>query len=175
MFTSEIAVVVDRSVEEVFAFVSDARNRPRWDESVGSEELTSAEPIGVGSTVRTRMTSMGRDYSIDWEIVEHNPPVGQRIESTSGPFSTMLVYDLAELGDGTFSQVLSHRSAHWVAAAHAAFDRAHDPAQSRQQLPAARSTCSRAAGSGDSASASSWPALIRISSFGSALTGSSCN
>ena len=101
MFTKSVAVVIARPLDEVFAFVSDARNRPSWDDSVDSEELTSGEPIGTGSTVRTRMRSMGRDYEIDWEIVEHEPPTRQRIESTSGPFSTTLVYDLAGDGDGT--------------------------------------------------------------------------
>jgi hypothetical protein len=61
-------VVIARPPDEVFAFVSDARNRPSWDDRVDSEELTSDEPIGVGSTVRTRMRSMGRDYEIDWEM-----------------------------------------------------------------------------------------------------------
>ena len=101
MFTRTVSVRVARPIDEVFAFVSDARNRPSWDESVDSEELTSPEPIAVGSTVRTRMRSMGRDYEIDWEIVEHEPPTRQRIESTSGPFSTTLVYELAGDGDGT--------------------------------------------------------------------------
>ena len=101
MFTRSVAVVIARPLDEVFAFVSDARNRPSWDDSVDSEELTSPEPIGVGSTVRTRMRSMGRDYEIDWEIVEHEPPTRQRIESTSGPFSTTLVYELAGDGDRT--------------------------------------------------------------------------
>lgn len=94
-------MVIARPLDEVFAFVSDARNRPSWDDSVGSEELTSPEPIGVGSTVRTRMRSMGRDLEIDWEIVEHEPPIHQRIESSSGPFRTTLVYDLEGNSDGT--------------------------------------------------------------------------
>ena len=101
MFTRSVTVVIARPVDEVFAFVSDARNRPSWDDSVNSEELTSEEPIGVGSTVRTRMRSMGRDYEIDWRIVEHEAPTHQRIESTSGPFATTLVYDLASDADGT--------------------------------------------------------------------------
>jgi hypothetical protein len=76
MFTRSVAIPIERPIEEVFAFVSDARNRPRWDESVDSEEL-------------------------DWEIVEHDAPARQRIESTSGPFSTTLLYDLRADGDGT--------------------------------------------------------------------------
>jgi uncharacterized membrane protein len=101
VFTASVAVVIARPVDEVFAYVADARNRPSWDDSVESEELTSPEPIGVGSAVRTRMRSMGRDYEYTWEVVEHEPPTHQRIESTSGPFSTTLVYDLADGSDGT--------------------------------------------------------------------------
>ena len=47
------------------------------------------------------MRSMGRDYELDWRIVEHEAPTHQRIESTSGPFTTTLVYDLASEADGT--------------------------------------------------------------------------
>ena len=57
MFTSSVAVVIARPLDEVFAFVSDARNRPSWDDSVDSEELTSPEPIGVSSTTSTRPSS----------------------------------------------------------------------------------------------------------------------
>jgi hypothetical protein len=44
MFTRTVAVVIARPLDEVFAFVSDARNRPSWDESVESEESTSHRP-----------------------------------------------------------------------------------------------------------------------------------
>jgi carbon monoxide dehydrogenase subunit G len=95
MFTSTASVLIDRPQAEVFAFIADARNRPRWDEGVESEELTSPEPIGVGSTVRTTMRSMGREYVIDWEIVKHESPRSQTIESKSGPFPTTLNWELS--------------------------------------------------------------------------------
>ena len=101
MFTQSAAVQISRAPAEVFAFVADARNRPLWDESVDTEELTSPEPIGVGSTVRTGMRSMGRDYILTWEVVEHDPPSRQIIESTSGPFPTTLEYQLSPRDDGT--------------------------------------------------------------------------
>jgi hypothetical protein len=44
---------------------------------------------------------MGRDYQIDWEVVEHEPPTRQRIESTSGPFPMTLLYELTGGSDGT--------------------------------------------------------------------------
>jgi hypothetical protein len=90
VFTSRVAVLISRPQEEVFAFVEDARNRPRWDDSVESEELTSPEPIGVGSTIRTRLRSMGREYEYTWGVTEHEPPNRMTIVSTSGPFPTSL-------------------------------------------------------------------------------------
>ena len=44
---------------------------------------------------------MGRDYVLTWEIVEHEPPSRQTIESTSGPFATTLAYQLRARNGGT--------------------------------------------------------------------------
>jgi Polyketide cyclase / dehydrase and lipid transport len=137
MFTSSVEVVIARPVDEVFAFVSDARNRPSWDDSVQSEELTSPEPIGVGSTVRTHMRSMGRDYEIDWEIVEHEAPNRQRIESKSGPFSTTLVYDLTGDTRCDLSSLLGNRTADRLAAPDATPDRSYDAAKPGPRVRAA--------------------------------------
>ena len=101
MFTKKVTVVIARPLDEVFGFVGDVRNRPSWDDSVDSEELTSPEPIGVGTTVRTRLTSMGRQYEYTWTIVEHEPPHAMKVESTSGPFPTMLVFHFDGRDDGT--------------------------------------------------------------------------
>ena len=101
MFTRRISVLIARPLDEVFAFVEDARNRPRWDESVTSEELTSPEPIAVGTTVRTKLSSMGREYEYTWEVTEHLPPSRMTIESTSGPFPTTLAYQLGGREGGT--------------------------------------------------------------------------
>ena len=104
MFTSSAEVVIDRPPDEVFAFIADARNRPQWAMGVDSEELTSAEPSGVGSTVRTRMTSMGREIESNWRITEHDPPTHQRIESTSGPFPMTLEWNLEPAGGSTHAR-----------------------------------------------------------------------
>jgi carbon monoxide dehydrogenase subunit G len=101
VFTKRIHVEIAKPIDDVFAFTSDARNRPQWDESVESEELTSPEPVGVGSTVRTTMRSRGSKRQLDWKITEHDPPTHQTIESTSGPFPTTLEYRLAPSGQGT--------------------------------------------------------------------------
>jgi hypothetical protein len=102
VFTRQVAILISRPPDEVFAYVGDARNRPSWDESVDSEELTSPEPIGVGSTVRTRFRSMGKDYEYTWKIVEHEAPSRQTVDSTSGPFPTTLVWQLSSRDGATW-------------------------------------------------------------------------
>lgn len=94
VFTRNVEVLISRPLAEVFAFVADARNQPRWDESVDSEELTSPEPIGVGTTVRTRMHAVGR--------TEHEPPDRMTIGNTVDQFPTTLAYRFAARDGGTF-------------------------------------------------------------------------
>ena len=101
MFTERAEIVVARPPAEVFRFVADARNRPSWDDSVESEELISPEPIAVGSRLRTRMSSMGRELEYLWEIVEHDPPRRVRVESTAGPFPTTLDWEVSEHPEGS--------------------------------------------------------------------------
>ena len=101
MFTRWVEVLIARPLEVVFGFVADVRNRPSWDDRVDSEELTSPEPIGVGSTVRTELRSMGKDYVYTWEIVEHEPPTRMKVESTSGPVPTTLEFQFAGTDGGT--------------------------------------------------------------------------
>lgn len=100
-FTATASIVVRRPVAEVFEFVADARNRPSWDDSVVTEELTSSEPIRQGTTVHTRLRSMGREHAYDWVITSFESPVGMIVTSTAGPLPTTLTYVPTDLGDAT--------------------------------------------------------------------------
>ena len=99
MFTANARIRVRRPITDVFGFVEDARNRPQWDDTVISEEITSALPITVGTTVRTRLRSMGREYTYTWVVVDYQEPVRMTIESVTGPLPTTLQYTLS--GDDT--------------------------------------------------------------------------
>ena len=68
MFTSTVAVVIARPLDEVFAFVADARNRPLWDDSVESEELTSPEPIGVDTTLVYDLADASDGTSVHFSV-----------------------------------------------------------------------------------------------------------
>lgn len=100
MFTVIETVRIARSPDEVFAFLTDPGNRSRWDASVVSEELTSPEPVGVGSTIRTRMSAMGREVEFDWRVTRFDPPLGMAVVSTEGimPTATAFAFAAADAG-----------------------------------------------------------------------------
>ena len=56
-----MAVDVAAPPEKVFDLMADARNEPTWNSQVSATDLTSAEPIGQGSTFRT--VNRGQEYT----------------------------------------------------------------------------------------------------------------
>lgn len=100
MFTVIETVSIARPVREVFAFLTDGRNRPQWDTTVISEELTSEGPVGVGSTIHTRMRAMGREVDFHWLVTAFDPPNGMAIISTEGMLPTSTTFDFTASGEG---------------------------------------------------------------------------
>lgn len=93
MFTVTDTVTIARPRAEVFAFLTDGAQRPEWDETVVFERLTSPEPVGVGSTIHSRVRPMGRENDFHWRVTRYAPPEHLATVSTSGPVATE--FDLA--------------------------------------------------------------------------------
>ena len=65
MATVEINLIINQPIEEVFAFVSNSENLPRWRSTVLECKKTSKGPLGVGSTFRSRLTFLGRQSQME--------------------------------------------------------------------------------------------------------------
>ena len=81
----EISTVINRPVEEVFAFLSNPENDPKWRSGIEVKK-TSEGPIGVGATYRTVVTALGRRIEGEIEFTEYEPNRGYAVKSKSGPF-----------------------------------------------------------------------------------------
>ncbi len=68
----EISTVINRPVEEVFAFLSNPENDPKWRSGIEVKK-TSEGPIGVGATYRTVVTALGRRIEGEIEFTEYEP------------------------------------------------------------------------------------------------------
>ncbi|MET0780401.1 MAG: SRPBCC family protein [Microbacterium sp.] len=100
MFTVTETVSIARSAQDAFAFFTDVSNRPKWDTTVISEELTSPSPVAVGSTIHTRMRAMGREVDFDWRVTHFDAPSRMAVASTAGLMSTSLTFDVTPVGAG---------------------------------------------------------------------------
>ena len=74
MIRTEVVTVIDRPVDEVFAFVADFTTLPQYDRWVESVERVDDGPIGVGSAWTHRRTQGRRRIDAPIELVEYRSP-----------------------------------------------------------------------------------------------------
>jgi len=67
-------IVINRPVEEVFDFVADERNEPRYNARMRRAEQISEGPIGLGTRYRAELVSMGRTIKMDIEFTGYERP-----------------------------------------------------------------------------------------------------
>jgi uncharacterized protein YndB with AHSA1/START domain len=60
------SVTIDRSVDEVFAFLSDFENVPKWNYAIGETRKSSPGPVAVGATYvqRRQISSDEREFHL---------------------------------------------------------------------------------------------------------------
>jgi uncharacterized protein YndB with AHSA1/START domain len=74
-------IVINRPVEEVFDFVADERNEPRYNPGMLRAELLSPEPVGLGSRFRAEMRTRPRPVVMTTENTGYDRP--RRLASTT--------------------------------------------------------------------------------------------
>ena len=85
MGTYRHAIEIERPVAEVFAFVTEPSNYPRWQPSLVEVRPHSPGPLRVGNTATEVRRFLGREVETTWTCVEHQPVSRSAIESDDGP------------------------------------------------------------------------------------------
>jgi uncharacterized protein YndB with AHSA1/START domain len=98
----ETSVRIERAVDEVFDYVSDPRNFPRWNSAVQAVGMTSGEGE-PGSTYAMERDLPGGPAQNDLEIVDRERPTAFTIRTTSGP--TPFVYRYSFDSDGAVTSL----------------------------------------------------------------------
>ena len=75
MRTITSSIIVERPIDEVFAFVTDARNNPLWQAASGLKEIRQepASPVGVGARITEVRDVMGQRTENSSEVTEYEP------------------------------------------------------------------------------------------------------
>ena len=82
----EVRISVSRPPDEVFAFISNFENNPKWQSGMQEAQFTSKGPLGVGSTYVQVAKFLGRRIESTFEVVEYVPNRLVKAASTSGSF-----------------------------------------------------------------------------------------
>jgi carbon monoxide dehydrogenase subunit G len=98
-------IVINRPVDEVFDFVADERNEPRYNLRMLGAEKLSPGPVGLGTQFRAEMTSRRRPVVMTIENTGYERP--RRLASTTR-LSTMEIR-----GTLTFDPVAAGTRMRW--------------------------------------------------------------
>ncbi len=95
-------VVIDRPIEEVFAFLADGENDPKFSTRVLEIEQTTEGPPGLGTIYASTVKDGGVKFKRQFKLTEFEAPTKIRwTEVSTGPVITPEGgYDLAPAGEG---------------------------------------------------------------------------
>jgi uncharacterized protein YndB with AHSA1/START domain len=93
-------VTIDRPTVDVFAFVADPENVPKWNHAIVETRKTSDGPVGVGTTYR-QIRSLPTRSEETLEVTELEPARRFAVRGELGPFVGTLAYDLEDVDGRT--------------------------------------------------------------------------
>lgn len=102
MIKTEVAVIIQRPIEEVFAYVTDVANFPRWAGAVVVESRqTSPGPLGVGTTFVQVNRFLLLRFTSQFTVKVYRPPSEFVYQTTAGLFQFTGHYTFAPVAGGT--------------------------------------------------------------------------
>jgi carbon monoxide dehydrogenase subunit G len=98
--TFENTLMIGRPIAEVFGFLSDFENVPKWNYAISETHKASQGPVGVG-TIYQQVRSVPSRSEERFEVTAYNPPRQLEIQGQLGPFPSRLAYALDAIPEGT--------------------------------------------------------------------------
>ncbi len=83
---TKTSIVIDRPIDEVFAYVSNVENMPRWVSGVRRVRLMSKK-VKAGARFSADYAQGMRHAAIDFKVAEFEPPLRFAAKTERGPFS----------------------------------------------------------------------------------------
>ena len=98
----DATTVIDRPIDEVFAFLADGENDPKFSPRVLEIRKTTDGPTGVGTVYESRVKDAGLKTNRRFELTAFDAPNRIRWAERSKNLVTASEggYDLEDLGDG---------------------------------------------------------------------------
>jgi len=94
-------IEIERSASEVFDYLADMANNPKWQKGMCQARWTSEPPLKLGSTYDQEASFLGKQIVSSFEVVELDPGRSIRIKTTSGTMPIDVTRSVAETSPGT--------------------------------------------------------------------------
>jgi uncharacterized membrane protein len=101
MLKVETTVQIERPSDEVFAYISNFENNPKWQSGQLEARFTSEGPLRVGSTYDQVAKFLGRRVVNTFEVLEYEPNRKVKASSTSGSFPITFTRMVESIDGGT--------------------------------------------------------------------------
>lgn len=92
-------IEVARPADEVFAYLSDFANNPRWQDGMVSAAFTTEPPLRVGSEYDQEARFMGKKIISHFRITELTPGRSVTIETTESTFPIKVTRSVTPLDE----------------------------------------------------------------------------
>jgi carbon monoxide dehydrogenase subunit G len=94
-------IVINRPVDEVFAYFADISNDLSWRHGV--KEIAAAGPILTGTQITQKLAAgpLGMTVKADMDVVAYEPPKVLAFQVTTGPLRPRVEFRFAPVGQGT--------------------------------------------------------------------------
>jgi uncharacterized membrane protein len=101
MIEVEHSIVVPRSVDKVFSFLSNFEQDPHWQSGILEAKQTPQGSTLVGTTIRQVRQFLGRRLDYTGEVIEYEKNKKIWVKSISGPYPFEGGYTLEPVDGGT--------------------------------------------------------------------------
>ena len=99
--TETSTILIHRPITEVFAFVADPENLPKWASRTYDITKTSEAPLGVGTRFMGVGRFLGQRIESHQEVIEYEPSWKYATRSNSGPLTFVLRYSFEPVEGNT--------------------------------------------------------------------------
>lgn len=99
------SIEIERSPDEVFAYLDELERHGEWQEQIVSTEKHGGGPTRVGTKGTDKRRMGKREMTVSYEVTEHDPPRTFAFHGIDGPVRVVGRVTIEPVGGGSSSRV----------------------------------------------------------------------
>lgn len=84
-----------------FDYITDQERVAEWNDHVRRAEVIGGGPVGIGSRLRQHRTRNGRNLTLEFDVIEHDPPRRHVVQGSVFGVATTMAFTVDPVDDGS--------------------------------------------------------------------------